>query len=320
ITNLILCAQQWGMNGRNKNLSMIEKWGIPTQENKESLFKYYESVGIAIGSNNPTKAIDYLTKAIELAETNDFSHHLFIGTFGERLHLWSNVGVDYQRLEDKKNAAHAFLKASICLQKNYPSDEVSFKTNIALAVHNMMQHYEAYKDKNNKLDEYIPFLSEYSMIGDLDGLSNLCHAFIVAHDFEAIQQVELLFKTKESDPKQIINLYIAFAEQLQYDGAYHAAADYHFKAIFHSEMNNQPLLSYWEYEGLLYSRWSSIAYCLLQAKDYEGHVHASLMNVQAVLQDLGKDTKEYEICIDNLYTISADERLAPILERIIKDN
>lgn len=110
IENIIFAAQKWGMDGYNDKLSLIEKWVLPSQDNSHSLFRYFESVGIAIGHLNPQKAQEYLKKAIDLAEKNEFTDELFRYSDGEWRHLAQNVAVNYERLNDNKEAANYYLK------------------------------------------------------------------------------------------------------------------------------------------------------------------------------------------------------------------
>lgn len=109
-------------NGYYEMIPIIESEVLPYQKNVESLIDYYLGIGIAIGAlcERPSKAIDYISKGIDLAEKNNLTKQLFTSFDGNLNHAWAHIAVNYDRLNDPKNAAESYLKAGREIKKYYP--------------------------------------------------------------------------------------------------------------------------------------------------------------------------------------------------------
>jgi tetratricopeptide (TPR) repeat protein len=233
--------------------------------------------------------------------------------------LWANIGVNYQRLNDYKNAARSFLTSARNIRESYPADLNSIKRCIDAAVIDYVQYYQPIANKSSIKDEVHSFVVEYSFVGDLKGLYNLYCEFIYAEDDDALSAVEAFVIPKETDNDQILDFYIGVAEQSFHDELYQKSADYNMKAIIQSEISMQPMSAYFEYDGVKHSRWEYIAYCLTKVGDFEGAVNAYLNNVASVGRNLGSESVEYNQSMELLYHVASDEKMGPILDRILKE-
>lgn len=320
ISDIIFSAQQCGMKGQDGKLQLIEKWVIPSQENPNSLFHYYISVGIGIGQYNPVKSIDYLMKAIEVANENKLTDKLYINDDGEWRHLYQYVAQNYQWIGDSQNAAHFYMEAAKELQKKYLQSQSMIDAYISCAVLNITEHYEKYKSQTNRQSTYLPFLLNYkeTSLLSLKSLDILWNAFIVAHDITAIETIDSIYVKKESDIKQVVDYFVACAEQFQYDELYQEAIKYNQKAISYADSVHQPLLAYSKYEGMHFSRYHNIAYCWFKLGEDENYVSNLLFNLFSVGDVFGQESPDYANALKIIQEISASPTFGPILETILK--
>jgi hypothetical protein len=322
ISQIMLSVLNHASIGNVGILSLIEKWVIPAQENPSSVFDYYKNVGVTLGNvgSNQQLAINYLNKALDYSTAHNLKELEFRQSGEIRNHLCFNIGVNYSRLNDNRNAAYSFLKSARNIQTYFTTDLKSVERCVSNAVYAYMQYYVTVDSKISIKDEVTHFLAMYSLVGNLKELYNLYCEFIYAEDDNALFGVEEFVISKEKDNAQIIDFYVGIAEQSQHDGLYQKAADANKMAIAYSEIMQHPEIAYWEYEGVKHSRWENIAYCLLQIEDFEGVVNAYINNAESIARTIGTESTEYKNSIDLLETISLDERMAPIIDRIFKES
>ena len=66
-------------NGHYEMIPVVEKTVLPSQKNVQSLVDYYINSGVSIGAfcNKPSKAIEYISKGIDLAQKNNLNKKAF---------------------------------------------------------------------------------------------------------------------------------------------------------------------------------------------------------------------------------------------------
>lgn len=222
-------------NGHYEMIPLVEKTVLPSQKNVQSLVDYYINSGVSIGAfcGNSTKAIEYLKKGIDLAESNSLNKKLFTSLNGQLNHVWGNIAVNYERLSDYKNAAIAYLRAGKEIKKYYPSKTNVLNEFLGCSSY-MMYKYVSETYKGTEIyAECFPYLMEYSEMGNLKGLSALWNFFIDLHDVDGLNFIDFQIIPKEKDQRAIAEFYWATAEQLQHDELYQDAILYHLKLIEH---------------------------------------------------------------------------------------
>lgn len=192
-------------NGHSEVLALVDKYVLPSQKSMKSIVFYDSTVGMCIGQLNgmSRKAIDYLTKSIDIAERNNLNSELFHIENGEINHLWSNVAVNYERLGDLKNSAYSYLKGAKAIKKQYPSNQNDYKNYLMMSSYMMSQYYKSLSASSNKYNEYAPFIRDYATIGDLQCIGALGMEFIDNNDRQGIKLIETEILPKEKDQEVI---------------------------------------------------------------------------------------------------------------------
>lgn len=299
---------------------LIETIVLPTQNNPSSLTDYYRYSGVVIGAfcNNPTKAIDYLNKAIEIAEGNGLNKKLFNSADGKLNHAWGSIAVNYERLGDYKNSAISYLKAAKEIKKFYPINTKEFNDFLGISSYMMYKYLsESYKG-NETYGEYFPYLMDYTKVGNLNGLSALWNYFIDKHDISGLNMIDFDIIPKEKDNIAIAEYYWAAAEQFQHDEFYEDAIYYHIKLIMLSQVNNFQQYLYDDFNGIKHSRFEKIGYCFEQDGQEENYVQSILNALSEVSKDFGQESKEFEYYSNFLEYLMDDSKYGPILENILK--
>lgn len=302
-------------------LPLIEKIVLPTQNKPSSLTDYYRYSGVAIGAfcNNQMKAIDYLKKAIEIAESNGLNKKLFNSAGGHLNHAWGNIAVNYERLGDYKNSAISYLKAAKEIKKFYPINTKEFNDFLGISSYMMYKYLsESYKG-NDTYGEYFPFFMDYAEVGNLKGLSALWNYFIDKHDISGLNMIDFDIIPNEKDNNSIGEYYWAVAEQFQHDEFYEDAVFYHIKLIMHSQINNLKQYLYDDYNGIKHSRFEKIGYCFEQDGQDENYVQSILNALSEVSKDFGQESKEFEYYSNFLEYLMDNSKYGPILEKILKE-
>lgn len=306
-------------NGHYEMIPVVEKTILPSQKNVQSLVAFYINSGVSIGAfcGNSTKAIEYLKKGIDLAESNNLNKKLFTSLNGRLNHVWGNIAVNYERLSDYKNAATAYLRAGKEIKKYYP-----FKSNVLnefLGCSSyMMYKYlsETYKG-TEMLEECFPYLMEYSETGNLKSLSVLWNYFVDMHDIDVLNFIDFQIIPKEKDQRAIAEFYWATAEQFQHDKLYQDAILYHFKLIEHSHINNFMEYLFIEVEGIKHSRFEHIAHCFDKLGEIENYIQSIINALNEVASEYGTDSEEFKYYSDYLYMLKDDPIKGPILQNFL---
>ena len=308
-------------SGNSTIVPIIETIVLPSQNNNESLLDYYYVTGVSLGAfcNNPTKAIEYLNKAIEIADKKGLEKKIFSSAGGQLNHAWGNVAVNYERLGDFKNSAVSYLKAAKEIKKYYPINTKEFNDFLGISSYMMYKYLsESYKGKD-AYGEYFSYLMEYAEVGNLNGLSALWNYFIDNHDTSGLNMIDFDIIPHEKDNNSIGEYYWAAAEQFQHDEFYEDAVYYHIKLIMHSQINNLKQYLYDDYNGIKHSRFEKIGYCFEQDGQDENYVQSILNALSEVSKDFGQESKEFEYYSNFLEYLMDDSKYAPILEKILKE-
>lgn len=308
-------------NGNFEIVPVVEAIVLPSQKDVHSLLDYYLHTGVSIGAlcNKPSKAIEYIVKAIELAEQYNLSKKLFSSLNGQLNHAWGNIGVNYERLKDFKNAASAYLNAANEIKKYYPSNTKVFSDFLRISSYMMYRHLtEIYKgDKNHA--EYLPYLLEYSLIGNLDGLSALWNYFIDSYDIDGLNFLHIEIIPKEKDNKAIAQFYWAAAETFLSNRLYHDAIYYNLLLITISKENNFKDYLFIENNGERFSRHEYVAHCFDKLGDNENFVISILNALNDAALELGPDSNEYKYYAVYLDSIMKDPVRGQILQKKMKE-
>ena len=277
--------------GNYEIIPLIETIILPYQTNIRSLVDYYLYTGTAIGAfcNKPDKAIEYLKKGLELAENNNLKKKLFHSLGGQLTPILGDIAVNYQRKNDLKNAAYAYLNGAKEIKKYYPINTKEFNEYLGLSSFLIFQYLtEVYKG-DDKYGEYLPFILEYSSIGNLKSLSTLWDSFITSHDTDGLFLIEINLISKEEDNNAIAEFYWAIAEQFQHDELYREAIKYHLQLITHCKLNNIKDYLFIEIDGIQHSRFEYIAYCFDKLGENDNSVQSILNAINDVIMEYGTD-------------------------------
>lgn len=308
-------------NGNYSIIPIVDSTIIPIQKNAQSLVDYYIKVGISIGAFccNPAKAIEYLTIGIDLAEQNNLNKKLFSSLNGQLNHAWGNIAVNYERLNEPKNAATAYLRAAKEIKKYYPTNTNVFNEFLGVSSYMMYKYLiEAYKGQD-VFGECFPYLMEYSESGNLKGLSALWNYFIDSHNTDGLNFVLFNIIPKEKDQKAIAEFYWATAEQFQHDELYKDAVFYHMQLITHSHINNYKEYLFIDIDGIKHSRFEYIAYCFDKLGENENSVQSILNALSDVAAEFGNDSQEFMYYASYLDSLSDDQIKGPILQKILTE-
>ena len=308
-------------NGNYDIIPVIESSVIPSQSNVTSLVDFYLNTGVSIGAfcNNPVKAIDYLTKAIDLAEKNKLNKKLFNSLNGRLNHAWGNIAVNYERLNDPRNAATAYLRAGKEIKKYYPNNTKVVNDFLGCSSYMMFKHLTEIYNGNDVLGECFPYLMEYSEVGNLKGLSAIWNYFIDSHNIDGLNYVNLEIIPKEKDQKAIAEFYWATAEQFQHDELYQDAVFYHMQLITQSHVNGFKEYLFIDFDGIKHSRFEYIAYCFDKLGENENSVHSILNALSEVSMEFGNESKEFNYYAAYLEQLQDDPVKGPILQKIVEE-
>ena len=309
-------------SGNSTIVPIIETIVLPSQSNNESLLDYYYVTGVSLGAfcNNPTKAIEYLNKAIEIADKKGLEKKIFSSAGGQLTHAWGNVAVNYERLGDFKNSAVSYLKAAKEIKKYYPINTKEFNDFLGISSYMMYKYLsESYKGKD-AYGEYFPYLMEYAEVGNLNGLSALWNYFIDKHDTSGLNMIEADIIPNEKDKKAIGEFYWAAAEQFLHDELYQDAIGYNLFLITHAKINNLPeyLFDKWD-DNINHSRFEMMAYCYDKLGDDENFVQSILNALNDVGAEYGPDSESFKYYSDFLYVIMDNPEQGPILQRKLNE-
>lgn len=305
-------------NGNDNIISVVERSVLPLQNDITSLIEYYLHVGSSIGAfcNNPTKAIEYMMAAIDLAGKNNLNKKLFWSLDGQLNHAWGSIAITYGELNDYKNAALSSLKAAKEIKKFYPLSTKTFYEFLNVSSYFMYRHLSEIYIGNNSFGEYLPYMMDYSSTdGDLMSLSILWNYFIDIHDSIGLTYIETEIIPKEMDNKAIAEFYWTAAEQFQYDQLYEKAILYHLHLIMHSKLNHLNEYLYIEIDGIKHSRYEYIAFCYEQLSDNENSIQSILNALEEVALEFGKESKEFNYYYDYLCGMMEDPVKGPILQK-----
>lgn len=307
-------------NGNYNIIPVIESAVIPSQSNVASLVDYYLNTGVSIGAfcNDPSKAIEYLMKAIDLAEKNKLNKKLFNSLDGQLNHAWGNIAVNYERLNDPKNAATAYLRAGKEIKKYYPANTKVMTEFLGCSSYMMYKYLtDIYKGKD-MFGESFPYLIEYAEIGNLKGLSAVWNYFIDSHNTDGLNFVNFQIIPKEKDQKAIAEFYWSTAEQFQHDELYQDAVFYHMQLITHSHANNFKEYLFIDIDGIKHSRFEYLAYCFDKLGETENYVQSILNAFSDVAMEFGNESKEFNYYAAYLDQLMDDPVNGPILQKIIE--
>lgn len=307
--------------GNYEIIPLIETIILPYQTNIHSLVDYYLYIGAAIGSfcDNPAKAIEYLKKGLDLAENNNLKKKLFRSLNGRLTPIWGDIAVNYQRKNDFKNAAYAYLNGAKEIKKYYPITTKEFNDYLGLSSFLMFQYLtEVYKG-DDKYGEYLPFILEYSSIGNLKCLSTLWDSFITSQDTDGLFLIEINLISKEEDNNAIAEFYWAIAEQFQHDELYREAINYHLQLIAHCKLNNIKDYLFIEIDGIQHSRFEYIAYCFDKLGENDNSVQSILNAMNEIVMEYGTDSEEFKYYSDYLLFLMEDPTKGEILQRKLNE-
>ena len=306
-------------NGHYEMIPVVEKTVLPSQKNVQSLVDYYINSGVSIGAfcNKPSKAIEYISKGIDLAQKNNLNKKLFSSINGQLNHAWGYIAINYEQINDPKNAAYAYIKAGKEIKKYYP-----FKTNtlnefMSLSSYMMYKYLSSMYEGNEVFVEYFPYLMEYSETGNLKSLSVLWNYFIDVHDIDGLNFIDFQIIPKEKDQRAIAEYYWETAEQFQHDELYQDAILYHFKLIEHSHLNNFKEYLFIEIKGIRHSRFEYIAYCFDKLGEIENYIQSIINALNEVALEYGTDSEEFKYYSDYLYMLKDDPIKGPILQNFL---
>lgn len=308
-------------NGNYEIIPVIESAMLPYQKKDKSLIDYYINTGVSIGAfcNNPSKAIEYLSKGIELAEKTNLNKKLFSSLNGQLNHAWGNIAVNYERLNDPKNAAASYLKAAKEIKKYYPTNTKVLDDFLGCSSYMMYKYLiEKYKGKE-VFGECLPYLMEYSDTGNLKGLSALWNHFIDTHETDGLNYICFNIISKEKDQKTIAEFYWASAEQFQHDEQFKDAIFYHLQLINHSINNGFKEYLFIDIDGIRHSRFEYVAYCFDKLGENENYVQSILNALSEVSGEFGNDSKEFNYYAEYLDSLMNDPVKGPILQKLLED-
>lgn len=308
-------------NGHYEIIPVLESIVLPSQKDVKSLVDFYINTGVSIGAfcDNQAKAIEYLTIGIDLAEQNNLNKKLFSSLNGQLNHAWGNIAVSYERLNEPKNAATAYLRAAKEIKKYYPTNTKVFNEFLGVSSYMMYKYLiEAYKGQD-VFGECFPYLIEYSESGNLKGLSTLWHYFIDSHNTDGLNFVLFGIIPKEKDQKAIAEFYWATAEKFQHDELYKDAVFYHMLLITHSHINNYKEYLFIDIDGIKHSRFEYIAYCFDKLGENEKSVQSILNALSDVATEFGNDSQEFMFYASFLNALMDDQIKGPILQKILTE-
>lgn len=308
-------------NGQYEIIPILESTVLPSQKDVKSLVDYYINTGVSIGALccNPAKAIEYLTIGIDLAGKNNLNKKLFSSLNGQLNHAWGNMAVNYERLNDPKNAATAYLRAAKEIKKYYPINTNVFNEFLGCSSYMMYKYLTEANKGQDVFGECFPYLMEYSESGNLKGLSAVWNYFIDSHNTDGLNFVLFDIIPKEKDQKTIAEFYCATAERFQHDGLYKDAVFYHMQLITHSHINNYKEYLFIDIDGIKHSRFEYIAYCFDKLGENENSVQSILNALSDVAVEFGNDSQEFMYYASYLDSLSDDQIKGPILQKILTE-
>ena len=308
-------------NGNIIIIPIIEQLVLPSQTDVPSLVDYYLNTGVSIGAfcNNPTKAIDYISRAIELAEKNSLNKKLFSSLNGQLNHAWGNIAVNYGRLNDPKNAAIAYLKAGKEIKKYYPTNTSIFNDFLGCSSYMMYKYLAEIYEGNEVFGECLPYLMEYSEFGNLKSLSALWNFYIDSHHTDCLDFINFQFIPKEKDQKAIAEFYWSTAEHFQHDELYREAIFYHLQLISHSHANSFKEYLFIDIDGIKHSRFEYIAYCFNKLGEIENSVRSILNALMDVMSEFGNNSEEFNYYASYLDQLMEDSVKGPILHKVLSE-
>lgn len=308
-------------NGQYEIIPVLESTVLPSQKNVKTLVDYYINTGISIGAfcGNPTKAIEYLSIGIDLAEKNNLNKKLFSSLNGQLNHAWGNIAVNYERISDPKNAATAYLRAAREIKKYYSTNTNVFNEFLGRSSFMMYKYLTEIYNGKEVFGECFPYLMEYSETGNLKGVSALWNYFIDSHDTDGLNFVLFDIIPKEKDQKAIAEFYWATAEQFQHDELYRDAVFYHMQLITHSHINNFKEYLFIDIDGIRHSRFEYIAYCFDKLGENENSVQSILNALSDVAAEFGNDSQEFGYYASYLDSLMEDPVRGPILQKILDE-
>lgn len=308
-------------NGKYDIIPIVESMVLPYQNNAKSLADYYINTGVSIGAfcNNPSKAIEYLSKGIDIAEQNNLNKKLFNSLNGQLNHVWGNIAVNYERLNDPKNAATSYLKAAKEIKKYYPTNTKVLEDFLSCSSYMMYKYLtEKYMGKE-VFGESLPYLLEYSDTGNLKGLSAIWNYFIDSHETDGLSYICFNIIPKETDQKTIAEFFWAASEQFQHDELFQDAIFYHLQLINHSIINNLKEYRFIDIDGIKHSRFEYVAYCFDKLGENENSVQSILNALSEVSGEFGNDSKEFSYYADYLDFLMNDPVKGSILQKILDE-
>lgn len=306
-------------NGNFEIIPAVESIMLPSHEDLNSLVDYYINTGASIGAfcKKPSKAIEYIKKGIELAEKNNLNKKLFRSLNGQLNHAWCNIAVNYERLNDSKNAASAYLKAAREIKKYYPTNTKIRDEFFGYSSYMMYKYLiDTYTGKD-VFEECLPYLMEYTDTGNLKGLSALWNYFIDTHETEGLKYVCYNIIPKEKDPKAIADFYWTAAERFQHNELFLDAIFYHLLLIYHSKINNFKEYLFIDIDGIKHSRFEYVAYCFDKIEEDENSVQSILNALSEVRSEFGNDSKEFSYYSNYLNFVMNNPVKGPILQKIL---
>lgn len=308
-------------NGYYDIIPVVESFVLPFQKNVNSLVDYYINTGISIGAfcNKPSKAIEYLSTGIELAKKNDLNKKLFSSLNGQLNHAWGNIAVNYARLNDPKNAATSYLKAAKEIKKYYPTDTKVLDDFLGYSSYMMYKYLIDKYTGKDIFGDCLPYLMEYSNIGNLKGLSSLWNHFIDSHETDGLNYVRFNIIPKEKNQKAIAEFYWAAAEQFQHNEFFQDALFYHLYLINHSQINSFKEYLFIDIDGIKHSRFEYVAYCFDMLGDDKNCIQSILNALLEVSGEFGNDSKEFSYYTDYLDTLMSDPVKGPIFQKILDE-
>ena len=299
------CILKATNSGNYEIVPVVEAIVLPYQKDINSLLDYYLHTGISIGAlcNQPSKAIEYTEKAIELSEQNNLHKKLFSSFDGHLHHAWDNIAVNYERLGDLKNTAYAYLKAAKEIKKYYPTNTKFFNDYLSLSSYMMYRYLTETYTGDKVYRECLPYLKEYSLIGNIEGLSTLWNLFVNSHNIVALTLIDTKIIPNEKDQKAIANYYYVTAEKFFHDELYQEALDYYIDLMAISNINKFKNYLFIEIEGVNRSRFEYVAHCFNKLGDDENFIQSILNELIDVTLEFGTDSEEfkyYAVFLDNL--------------------
>lgn len=308
-------------NGYYEIIPVVESIVLPYQNNSKSLVEYYINTGVSIGAfcGNSIKAIEYLKKGIDLAEKNNLNKKLFNSWEGQLNHAWGTIAVNYERLNDPKNAATAYLRAGKEIKRYYPINTKAMNTFLGCSSYMMYKYLAEIYEGNEVFGECLPYLMEYSEFGNLKSLSALWNYYIDSHHTDCLDFINFQFIPKEKDQKAIAEYYWATAEQFQHDELYQDAVFYHMQLITHSHANSFKEYLFIDIDGIKHSRFEYIAYCFDKLGEIENSVRSILNALMDVMSEFGNNSEEFNYYASYLDQLMEDSVKGPILHKVLSE-